>query len=182
MSRIRLLAVPVLTAALGTLMIQPVAAAPAAAITKAEYAKVKLGGSITALHTAAGKGACKLVFTHREDGHVSKSYDCKGDKPDSMGSFNFTDGRLGMKSYRGLDGLTSNGKMTKAKFDKTKKRQTLAQLTAVTGKGVCVLVSGFEIKSYKEDTYICTQSSSSGQAKFRMKNGELSTRSQYRLM
>ncbi|MEV7415772.1 hypothetical protein [Streptomyces sp. NPDC089919] len=178
MSRMRLLAVPVLAAAMG-LATATTASAATASITKAEYDKVKLGSSIATLKATAGTGACKLVDSSSGGGITYKTYDCKGNKAYSTASFTFSNNKLGIKTQAGLDGGTSNGKMTKAKYLKITKGKTIAQMKAIAGSGTCVRVAqASSTGGYYSSMYECTQSSTFGAASFLFEKGKLTIRSQ----
>lgn len=177
MSRKRL-AVPVLVAAALTAALAPSAQAATEKITRAEYDKVKLGASVATLHSTAGKGACKKTSSTSAAGHTAKTYTCKGNKPYSAATFLFTDGKLDAKSQYGLDGTKSNGKMTKAKYNKIKKGQTVAQMHAKAGKGVCVRGADSQGFGTKTAVYTCTQSRTYGVASFTFTNNKLTERFQ----
>ncbi|MFI8104821.1 hypothetical protein [Streptomyces sp. NPDC086023] len=180
MSKLRLIAVPVLAAAMG-LASAATANAATATITKAEYDKIKLGVSTATMHAAAGRGACKLVSSSTVGGITLKSYECKGNKPYSSANFSFTNNKLDLRMQVLLDGGTSNGKMTKAKYLKVTVGKTITQMKEITGTGTCVRTGQSEMKGLRTSTYECEQASTGGAAIFLFENGKLDMRSQYGL-
>ncbi|GHE39223.1 hypothetical protein GCM10018785_06030 [Streptomyces longispororuber] len=180
MSRKSLAAAGLLATAL-TATLAPSAQAASASITRAEYDKVKLGATVAKLHSTAGSGACKKTSSSSSPGYSSKTYTCKGNKRGSTASFLFVNSKLELKSQGGLDGRTSNGKMTKAKYKKITKGKTVAQMHAVAGRGVCVRTADAEAKGAKSAVYTCEQKSPFGVASFSFTNGKLNGRSQFGL-
>ncbi|AZM51455.1 hypothetical protein DMA15_01705 [Streptomyces sp. WAC 01529] len=180
MSR-KTLAVSGLLAAALTATLAPTAQAASPTITRAEYDKVKLGASISKMHSVAGRGACKLTSSSGGSGYSSKVYECKGNKQYSSAMFSFGNGKLAMKSQGGLDGKKSNGKMTKAKYKKITKGKTIAQMHDIAGKGVCVRVADAEAAGAKSASYSCEQSSTYGSAAFTFTNNKVVGRAQYGL-
>ncbi|MCB5169098.1 hypothetical protein LG634_30360 [Streptomyces bambusae] len=178
MTRMRALAVPVLAAALGLATATTAGAAATPTITKAEYDKVKLGSSVTTLHTAAGRGACKLIDDTTSGGVRVKIYKCKGDKPFSQADFVFANNKLEARSQVLLDGGKSNGLMTKAKYRKITAGKTIAQMHEIAGKGTCIRVGQSEVQGYKVASYDCDQARPAGAASFLFENGKLTTRAQ----
>ncbi|WP_030196781.1 hypothetical protein [Streptomyces sp. NRRL S-87] len=177
MSRMRLIAVPVLAAALG-LASATTASAATARITKAEYDKIKLGSSIATMHATAGRGACRLQSDSSAGGVRIKQYECKGDKPFSVADFTFSNNKLEVRTQVFLDGGKSNGRMTKAKYLKVTRGKTIAQMKEITGVGTCVRVAQTETRGMRSSTYNCDQSSTFGVATFLFENGKMSIRSQ----
>ncbi|MEI5103469.1 hypothetical protein RB200_39355 [Streptomyces sp. PmtG] len=180
MSRKSLVTAGLLATAL-TAALAPAAQAATPTITRGEYDKVKLGSSIAKLHSVAGRGACKKTASSSFPGYSGKTYTCKGNKAHSTADFLFGNGKLEMKSQGGLDGKKSNGKMTKAKYNKIKKGKTIAQMHSIAGKGVCVRIADSEVRGSKSAMYSCEQSRTYGAASFLTTNGKVDTRSQFGL-
>ncbi|MGA4843672.1 hypothetical protein [Streptomyces sp. G45] len=180
MSR-KTLAVSGLLAAALTAALAPTAQAASPTITRAEYDKVKLGASVAKLTSVAGRGACKKTSSSGGSGFSVKVYECKGNKRYSTALFSFGNGKLELKSQSGLDGKESNGKMTKAKYNKIKKGKTIAQMHSIAGKGVCVRISDSEIRGTKSAMYLCEQSRTYGNAVFSFTNGKVDYRTQINL-
>ncbi|MFD9907754.1 hypothetical protein [Streptomyces sp. NPDC059063] len=172
------LAVSGLLAAALTAALAPSASAASANITRAEYDKVKLGASVAKMTSVVGKGACKKTSSSGGSGFSVKVYECKGNKRYSDAIFSFGNGKLEFKSQQGLDGKKSNGKMTKAKYNKIKKGKTIAQMHTIAGKGVCVRISDGEMKGTKMASYLCEQNRTYGNAIFSFTNNKLDSRVQ----
>ncbi|KUF19349.1 hypothetical protein [Streptomyces silvensis] len=177
MSRKSLVTAGLLATAL-TAALAPSAQAVTPTITRAEYDKVKLGSTVATLHSVAGRGACKKSADDSFPGYTVKTYSCKGNKAYSNADFTYAGGKLSFKSQGGLDGKKSNGKMTKAKYNKIKKGKTTAQMHSIAGKGVCVRVADAQTKGIKTAVYECTQARTYGAASFLLTNGKVDTRSQ----
>ncbi|MCP3757981.1 hypothetical protein [Streptomyces sp. TBY4] len=181
MSRMHLLAAPVLAAGLAFAAAPSASAATTATISKAEYDLIKLGTTTSNMHSIADKGACKLTSSSNTGGMSFRYYECKGNKPYSSASFAFTNGKLDIKSQVFLDGLKSNGKMTKAKYGKVRVGNTVAQMHTAAGTGTCVRISQTHSRTGNMAIYNCEQASTFGSASFFFENGKITSRSQYGL-
>ncbi|MGW1774701.1 hypothetical protein [Streptomyces sp. NPDC002104] len=178
MSRMHLLAAPVLAAGLAFVAAPSASAATTATISKAEYDLIKLGTTTSTMHSIADSGACKLKSSDNSGGVSYRHYECKGNKSYSSASFDFVNGKLEIKGQFGLDGLTSNGKMTKTKYGKIKVGSTITQMHEIAGKGTCVRTAQSQSRTDSISIYDCEQSSTFGVASFLFENGKLTTRSQ----
>lgn len=178
MSRMHLLAAPILAAGLAFAAAPSASAATAATITKAEYDLIKIGTTTANMHSIADKGACKLKSSDNTGGLSYRHYECKGSKPYSNASFDFVNGKLEIKSQVYLDGLKSNGKMTKLKYGKIKVGTTTSKMHEIAGKGTCVRVAQTQTRTDSMSIYDCEQASPFGSASFFLENGKVTSRYQ----
>ncbi|MEV8533932.1 hypothetical protein [Streptomyces sp. NPDC051211] len=173
-----LLAAPVVAAGLAFAAAPSASAATTATISKAEYDLIKIGTTTSKMHSIADSGACKLKSRDDSGGVSYRHYECKGNKPYSSASFDFVNGKLEIKGQAFLDGLKSNGKMTKAKYSKIKIGNTIGQMHEIAGKGTCVRVAQSQSRTDSIAIYDCEQASTFGVASFLFENGKLTTRNQ----
>ncbi|MCJ0872002.1 hypothetical protein [Streptomyces sp. AP-93] len=179
MSRMHLLAAPVLAAGLAFVAAPSASAATTTAtISKAEYDLIKIGTTTSKMHSIADSGACKLKSRDDSGGVSYRHYECKGNKAYSSASFDFVNGKLEIKSQVFLDGLTSNGKMTKTKYSKIKVGSTISQMHEIAGKGTCVRVAQSHTRTDSMSIYDCEQASTFGAASFFFENGKVTMRNQ----
>ncbi|MFF3216024.1 hypothetical protein ACFYYB_36105 [Streptomyces sp. NPDC002886] len=178
MSRMHLFAAPVLAAGLAFVAAPSASAATTATISKAEYDLIKLGTTTSNMHSIADSGACKLKSSDSSGGISYRHYECKGNKPYSSASFDFVNGKLEIKGQVYLDGVESNGKMTKTKYGKIKVGSTITQMHEIAGKGTCVRVAQSLSRTDSISIYDCEQASTFGVASFLFENGKLTTRNQ----
>lgn len=184
MSRMHLLAAPVLAAGLAFAAAPSASAATTTAtatISKAEYDLIKIGTTTAKMHSIADTGACKLKSRDDSGGVAYRHYECKGNKPYSSASFDFVNGKLEIKGQVNLDGLTSNGKMTKTKYGKIKVGTTITKMHEIAGKGTCVRVAQSQTRTDSMAIYDCEQASTFGAASFFFENGKVTSRSQFGL-
>ncbi|KUJ65606.1 hypothetical protein ACZ90_45730 [Streptomyces albus subsp. albus] len=177
--RIRTAAFSGLLAAAAVTVVASPASAAGATITPTEYGKIKLGSTISQMHSTAGSGACKKYSESRYGGHTYKSYQCKGSKTYSVAQFDFDNGKAYTKAQAGL--IVSNGKMTKAKYDKLKKGDSVATMHRKAGSGVCVRTAESKIAGHTGYAYQCDQASTHGSAWVTFADGKLNTKSQSHL-
>ncbi|MFE9560242.1 hypothetical protein ACFYM0_03960 [Streptomyces sp. NPDC006487] len=178
MSRMHLLAAPVLAAGLAFVAAPSASAATTATISKAEYDLIKIGTTTAKMHSIADSGACKLKSRDDSGGVAFRHYECKGNKPYSSATFDFVNGKLEIKGQVYLDGLESNGKMTKTKYGKIKVGSTISQMHEIAGKGTCVRVAQSQSRTDTMAIYDCEQSSTFGVASFFFENGKVTSRNQ----
>ncbi|WP_327257044.1 hypothetical protein [Streptomyces sp. NBC_01244] len=178
MSRMHLLAAPVLAAGLAFVAAPSASAATTATISKAEYDLIKIGTTTAKMHSIADSGACKLKSRDDSGGIAYRHYECKGNKPYSSATFDFVNGKLEIKGQVLLDGLESNGKMTKTKYGKIKVGSTISQMHEIAGKGTCVRVVQSQSRTDNMAIYDCEQASTFGVASFFFDNGKVTSRNQ----